>query len=1377
MAWQAGKKEDVGFKGLGGVLSTDKNFSWTTEKYGLSPNQLPSDTWLFEVPTVQHGSTGRVTTYAHASAIASNSNFITEYSTSNPVRLVREDSGQGGQTMNHNNTLWLARDAVNGNRLRNWINPFNHLDSTGATSIGYTAKLYKDDGSGNIDTSTETDLSEVSMFFYYKEGALVFDSSDDPVDNSWETNSGEQLWLVGFRYTGPTYQPSGTPTDGQVMSYNSGNDELEWSTVTTSGGGGTDPLTVVLTNPNSFVACDALGNPDTATGSPYTNTATDIKVFRGTTQLTYNSTLADNKWNIQGTPSTSGITLGSSNSVDDEDHAGYNGHHTILNDSATVTYTIRVQDATGGGHVDLTITQSIDKLKKGSTGNAGADAYSATLSNEAHAFQANVAGTVTNFTGSKTSVRAYKGTQELNSVSTTPSTGQFKVTRSVTTGTYTPGSEDITGDEYISNDGTAISSDVVVVEFSINCENNTTIVKEQKLVKVYKGDQGTAGSDATVTVTNIENAFTNAGDKIDIGIIPDTAVNSNTTKGDVGLGNVDNTSDADKPISTSQQTALDAKAPTANPTFTGTVSGVTATHVGLSNVNNTADADKPISTAQQTALDAKAPTASPTFTGTVSGVTATHVGLGNVDNTADADKPVSTAQQTALNAKASLTGTETLTNKTINGATIDSTTTIDGTAASTVKAGAAAGSTANQDSTATILSGNLTGSVDGTAVATIKSGAAAGATANQDSTATILSGNLTGSVDGTAVATIKSGAAAGATALQTVPDLDASKITSGSFDVGRIPTITSSKISDLDISSDKADINSTSTKVVTGKAVFDQYGSSGGGGATDIEDLDNVTKVGNYASNEMLVYDSTSNSFKNTKNLSVQSVSAIAFNGSFQDVSANQPNIKIASITENSLKHGIIEVVNDFIIKLDVGQASGSFKTFQIRNGAGSAVFVVDESGGVRVNKYKSDTGVDKIEFESDKVKIHEDIKAVTGKFKDNSDVTRIDYSGTDLKLAGTVQYTGGSPATIKGPDADKLNIESIDDLDFKIASGGASSKSFKFYNNTNEVAKIDHEGSFYFDKSLVFRGGPGRIYDSGDNVVLQFSDDGSSIIHDPIVSTMKSSGDMVFQVDYDESTSAGSHSFQFKNGAGTEIANLNESGDLQIDGDLTLSGLSILNGDNEVTISVDADQNAIFNGAVRVLTGTFKNLMGNTCITMDGSTTDVSVASKLTTGGNIELGHASDTTIARSAAGTVTIEGKEVVTKNKIYDFKVCTYWSSSTTGIYIPFGGTLNESTTLTNNTYSTIYSAPYAGRVVRITSKEQYSNSGTSTLELYLNHSSTQTGTDMSVSSFTNKFNQDCPSDWTFSAGDTIAIKRIDTSPSYGTSLTVVFEFDAT
>ena len=62
---------------------------------------------------------------------------------------------------------------------------------------------------------------------------------------------------------------------------------------------------------------------------------------------------------------------------------------------------------------------------------------------------------------------------------------------------------------------------------------------------------------------------------------------------------------------------LGLKANIASPTFTGTVNGITKAMVGLGNVNNTADTTKPVSTAQQTALDLKANLASPTFTGTV----------------------------------------------------------------------------------------------------------------------------------------------------------------------------------------------------------------------------------------------------------------------------------------------------------------------------------------------------------------------------------------------------------------------------------------------------------------------------------------------------------------------------------------------------------------------------------------------------------------------------------------------------------------------------------------------------------------------------------------------------------------------------------------
>ena len=119
------------------------------------------------------------------------------------------------------------------------------------------------------------------------------------------------------------------------------------------------------------------------------------------------------------------------------------------------------------------------------------------------------------------------------------------------------------------------------------------------------------------------------------------------TKTQVGLSNVDNTSDANKPVNSAMQAAIDAKlAPNGNGS---SLTNLAKSQVGLGNVDNTADSAKPISTAMQTALDTKLATNG--NGGSLTGLTKTQVGLANVDNTADTAKPVSTAQQTALDLK------------------------------------------------------------------------------------------------------------------------------------------------------------------------------------------------------------------------------------------------------------------------------------------------------------------------------------------------------------------------------------------------------------------------------------------------------------------------------------------------------------------------------------------------------------------------------------------------------------------------------------------------------------------------------------------------------------------------------------------------------
>lgn len=118
--------------------------------------------------------------------------------------------------------------------------------------------------------------------------------------------------------------------------------------------------------------------------------------------------------------------------------------------------------------------------------------------------------------------------------------------------------------------------------------------------------------------------------------------NINITPTNIGLGNVDNTSDLDKPVSTAQQTALDKK-----------VDKVTG--YGLSK-NDFTDIlknklDGIAEGAQVNSITGVKGSSEEIYrTGNVS-ISASNIGLGNVNNTSDADKPISTAQQAALDEK------------------------------------------------------------------------------------------------------------------------------------------------------------------------------------------------------------------------------------------------------------------------------------------------------------------------------------------------------------------------------------------------------------------------------------------------------------------------------------------------------------------------------------------------------------------------------------------------------------------------------------------------------------------------------------------------------------------------------------------------------
>ena len=165
--------------------------------------------------------------------------------------------------------------------------------------------------------------------------------------------------------------------------------------------------------------------------------------------------------------------------------------------------------------------------------------------------------------------------------------------------------------------------------------------------------------------------------------IKDTNNPHQTTKEQVGLGKVDNTSDLEKPISVPQQNKfnrvdreLDKKALqtdlAAHVSDFNNPHHVTKEQVGLGKVDNTSDLEKPISIAVQEALNnikinATGYATKEELTNHINdknnphNVTKEQIGLGKVDNTSDMNKPISTATQMALDKKADIHHSHTMT--------------------------------------------------------------------------------------------------------------------------------------------------------------------------------------------------------------------------------------------------------------------------------------------------------------------------------------------------------------------------------------------------------------------------------------------------------------------------------------------------------------------------------------------------------------------------------------------------------------------------------------------------------------------------------------------------------------------------------------------
>lgn len=167
---------------------------------------------------------------------------------------------------------------------------------------------------------------------------------------------------------------------------------------------------------------------------------------------------------------------------------------------------------------------------------------------------------------------------------------------------------------------------------SIVAGTNVTIDNSDPANPIINSSGGGTVNDATTTVKGVVKLAGDLGGTADLPTVTKTY-----TKSDVGLGNVDNTSDANKPVSSATQTALNAKA---SNTDLSTHTSATAAHGATGAVVGTTNTQT-LTNKTLTSPSISSPT----------GIVKGDVGLGNVDNTSDASKPISTATQSALDNK------------------------------------------------------------------------------------------------------------------------------------------------------------------------------------------------------------------------------------------------------------------------------------------------------------------------------------------------------------------------------------------------------------------------------------------------------------------------------------------------------------------------------------------------------------------------------------------------------------------------------------------------------------------------------------------------------------------------------------------------------
>ena len=161
-------------------------------------------------------------------------------------------------------------------------------------------------------------------------------------------------------------------------------------------------------------------------------------------------------------------------------------------DESPISVEVQVREGSSSGTIVARDEVTLVRVK------AGSDAISATLSNEAHVFAADVSGVVSSYSGSGTSISVFQGATKLQyeAGAGSPTTnGKFRIT--VTAAGITAGGITVSTTDALVGNASNMTADVATLVYTIHIRNSngavSTVTKTQSFSKSKTGATGLRG--------------------------------------------------------------------------------------------------------------------------------------------------------------------------------------------------------------------------------------------------------------------------------------------------------------------------------------------------------------------------------------------------------------------------------------------------------------------------------------------------------------------------------------------------------------------------------------------------------------------------------------------------------------------------------------------------------------------------------------------------------------------------------------------------------------------------------------------------------------------------------------------------------------------